>query len=58
MNLIPKATARLAKEVTGMPTTPNMRSMPARARALATRRLESSRVDLSPDSAIEKARME
>jgi len=53
MNRIPRVTARVAKEVTGIPTTPNMRSTPARARALATRRLQSIEIDLV-DSAIGK----
>lgn len=58
MNRIPAAMARLAKDVTGIPTTPNIRSMPARARVLATRWLQSIRADWSPDSAIEKETIE
>lgn len=41
---MPIDTARLANEVTGMPTTPNMCVMPAAAKDLAARRLPSTRV--------------
>ena len=40
---MPIDTARLANEVTGMPTTPNMWVMPAAAKDLAARRLPSTR---------------
>ncbi|GJU62901.1 hypothetical protein Tco_1244736 [Tanacetum coccineum] len=38
---MPRATARVAKEVTGIPTTPNMCAMPPRERDLATSWLQS-----------------
>uniref|UniRef100_A0A2N9J6X9 Uncharacterized protein n=1 Tax=Fagus sylvatica TaxID=28930 RepID=A0A2N9J6X9_FAGSY len=41
MKRIPRDTARLAKEVTGIPTTPNMWSTPKWARDLAARRFPS-----------------
>ncbi|MFS7955773.1 hypothetical protein Hanom_Chr07g00646531 [Helianthus anomalus] len=58
MNRMPRVTARVANEVTGIPTTPNMCVTPARARALATRRLQSIVAVFGVDSAIGEVRIE